>query len=78
MALDDTCILYIDGGTTRTRAWAAVGERVVASERVTVGAGDTAREDSSRRLTDALHQLIRKIGYRCRAREQPLWARRTA
>jgi 2-dehydro-3-deoxygalactonokinase len=72
LGLDDTCILYIDGGTTQTRAWAAVGERVVASERVTVGAGDTAREDSSRRLTDALRQLIRKIGNRCRAREQPL------
>jgi len=72
LALDDTCILYIDGGTTRTRAWAAVGERVVAAERATIGARDTARDDSSRRLTDALHQLIQKIGDRCRAQEQPL------
>ena len=60
LALDDTCVLYIDGGTMRTRAWAAVGERVGAAERVTAGAGDTAREDSSRRLTDALHQRIRR------------------
>ena len=65
--LDDTCILYIDGGTTRTRGWAAVGERVVAVERVTVGARDTAREGSPRRLAEALQHLFRKIGERCRA-----------
>ena len=71
MALDDTCILYIDGGTTRTRAWAAVGEEVIAAERVTVGAKDTAREGSSRRLAEAVRHLIRKVADRCRTEGQP-------
>lgn len=69
--LDDTCILYVDGGTTRTRGWAAIGERVVAAERVTVGARDTAREGSPTRLADALQHMSRKIGERCRAQGQP-------
>jgi 2-keto-3-deoxy-galactonokinase len=43
MSLDATCILYIDGGTTRTRAWAAVGDRVVAFAQAEAGAGDAAR-----------------------------------
>jgi 2-dehydro-3-deoxygalactonokinase len=71
MALDDTCILYLDGGTTRTRGWVAVGERVVAAERVTVGARDTAREGSPARLGEALRHLFRKIGERCRALDEP-------
>jgi 2-dehydro-3-deoxygalactonokinase len=69
--LDETCVLYIDGGTTRTRGWAAVGERVVARERVAVGARDTAREGSARRLTEALHHLVRKVGDQSRAQGQP-------
>lgn len=69
--LDDACILYIDGGTTRTRAWAVTGDRVIAAERVSVGARDTAREGSPRRLIDALHHVVRKLGERCRAQGQP-------
>jgi 2-dehydro-3-deoxygalactonokinase len=69
--LDDTCVLYVDGGTTRTRGWAVVGERVVAADRVTVGARDTAREGSPARLGEALQHLFRKIGARCRAQGQP-------
>lgn len=72
MTLDDICILYIDGGTTRTRGWAAVGETVVAVERVTVGARDTAREGTPRRLSEALHHLVRKLAERCRAQGQPV------
>jgi len=71
MALDDACILYLDGGTTRTRGWAAVGEEVIAAERITVGAKDTAREGSSRRLSEAVRHLIRKVADRCRAEGQP-------
>ncbi|MCG6926370.1 MAG: 2-dehydro-3-deoxygalactonokinase [Acidobacteria bacterium] len=69
--LDNTCILYVDGGTTRTRGWAVVGERVVAADRVTVGARDTAREGSPARLGEALRHLFRKIGDRCRDQGQP-------
>lgn len=71
MVSNDTCILYIDGGTTRTRGWAAVGEVVVAAERVTVGARDTAREGSPRRLAEALQHLVRKVADRCRAHGLP-------
>jgi 2-keto-3-deoxy-galactonokinase len=45
MGLDETSILYIDGGTTHTRAWAAVGDRVVASAQVEAGARDAERPD---------------------------------
>lgn len=69
--LDDNCILYVDGGTARTRGWAVVGERVVAADRVTAGARDTAREGSPARLGGALQHLFRKIGGRCRAQGQP-------
>lgn len=68
MAPDEASILYIDGGTTRTRGWATVGGEVIAAERVTVGARDTAREGSPRRLAEALRHLTRKIADRCRAR----------
>jgi 2-dehydro-3-deoxygalactonokinase len=68
MTHDDTCVLYIDGGTTRTRAWGARGDEVIAAERVTVGARDTAREGSRRRLQEAVHHLVRKLADRCRAR----------
>jgi 2-dehydro-3-deoxygalactonokinase len=67
MTPDEASILYIDGGTTRTRGWAAIGENVIAAERVTVGARDTAREGSPRRLGEALRHLTRKIADRCRA-----------
>lgn len=69
--LDETCILYIDGGTTRTRGWAAVGDRIVGKERVAVGARDTAREGSAKRLTEALRNLVRKVGDQCRMQDQP-------
>jgi 2-dehydro-3-deoxygalactonokinase len=71
MAPDDLCILYIDGGTTRTRGWATVGEEVIAAERVTVGARDSAREGSTRRLAEAVRHLIRKVVERCQAHGRP-------
>jgi 2-dehydro-3-deoxygalactonokinase len=71
MTLDGTCVLYIDGGTTRTRAWAVVGDRVVTSARVSVGARDSAREGSSRRLSEAVRHLVRKVGERCQDQGQP-------
>jgi 2-dehydro-3-deoxygalactonokinase len=71
MTLADTCVLYIDGGTTRTRAWAVVGDRVVASARASVGARDGARDGSSRRLAEAVRHLVRKVGERCRAQGEP-------
>jgi 2-dehydro-3-deoxygalactonokinase len=72
MRLEDVGILYIDGGTTRTRAWAAVGDRVVASETVVAGARDGAREGSARRLGAALATAWQRIARRCRTQRQPI------
>jgi len=69
MDLEETCILYIDGGTTRTRGWAVVGDRVVASAQVTAGARDAAR--GSRALAEAVRHLIEEIERRCRAGSRP-------
>jgi 2-dehydro-3-deoxygalactonokinase len=71
VALDDTCVLFIDGGTTRTRGWAVVGEEIIATARVTVGARDTAREGSSRRLSETVRHLVHDIEERCGARRRP-------
>jgi 2-dehydro-3-deoxygalactonokinase len=67
MRLDETCILYIDGGTTRTRAWAAVGERVVASAEAAAGARDGARQGVPSGLADAVRRLVLEVESRCRA-----------
>lgn len=71
MLVDDVCVLYIDGGTTRTRAWAAVGDGVVASDSVVAGARDGARDGSARPLREAVAHLFRGIAERCRAGGQP-------
>jgi 2-dehydro-3-deoxygalactonokinase len=71
MGLDDGCILYIDGGTTRTRAWAAVGERVVASAQVVAGARDGARDGEPGGLADAVRRLVLEVESACRAAGAP-------
>ncbi len=72
MGPDESCILYIDGGTTRTRAWAAVGDRVVASGQVSAGARDGAREGGPSRLADAVRRLVLEVESRCRTAGAPL------
>jgi 2-dehydro-3-deoxygalactonokinase len=76
MGLDETCILYIDGGTTRTRAWAAVADRVVAAAQVAAGARDAAR--GSPALAEGVRHLILEIEDQCRAAGQPPPARAVA
>jgi len=74
MGLDETGILYIDGGTTHTRAWAAVGDRVVAAAQVEAGARDGARAGGTSRLAEAVRRLILEVESRCRAGERPALA----
>jgi 2-dehydro-3-deoxygalactonokinase len=74
MGLDETGILYIDGGTTHTRVWAAVGDRVVASAQVEAGARDGARAGGTSRLAEAVRQLILDVESRWRAGERPALA----
>jgi len=66
--LHDACILYVDGGTTRTRAWAAVGDRVVASAQLAAGARDAARAGG---LADAVRGLFAEVESRCRTGGEP-------
>lgn len=68
MELDNTCVLYIDGGTTRTRAWAAVRDDILATESVTIGARDAARESTSEHLAEALRQMVARVTRTCRDR----------
>jgi 2-dehydro-3-deoxygalactonokinase len=72
MGLGGDCILYIDGGTTRTRGWAAVGDRVFASAQVEAGARDAALEAGATHLADAVRRLVLEIESRCRAAGAPL------
>jgi 2-dehydro-3-deoxygalactonokinase len=69
--IDEACILYVDGGTTRTRAWAAVGDRVVAAAEVSVGARDGARDGGRSVLGGAVRGLIVDVEGQCRAARQP-------
>src|SRR5512139_995519 len=71
MGPDESCILYIDGGTTRTRAWAAVGDRVVASGQVSAGARDGARRGGPSGLADAVRRLVLEVESSCRAGDLP-------
>src|SRR5262249_30267781 len=58
----DVCLICVDAGTTNTRVWLVIGERVVARAQAGVGVRDTAREGSSERLRGALRELINQIG----------------
>src|SRR5262249_57603986 len=55
------CLICVDAGTTNTRVWLTVGERVVARAQAGVGVRDTARDGSSERLRNALRELINRV-----------------
>jgi 2-dehydro-3-deoxygalactonokinase len=52
------CAIYIDAGTTNTRAWLADHNQLLARATAAVGVRDTARDGSPARLHNALHDLI--------------------
>jgi 2-dehydro-3-deoxygalactonokinase len=65
----ETCLICVDAGTTHTRVWLTVGDRVIVRARANVGVRDTARDGTSERLRAVLRMLIddvrgnaRKIG----------------
>jgi 2-dehydro-3-deoxygalactonokinase len=55
---EDLCAIYIDMGTTNTRAWLMRGSEVVARTNKPVGVRDTARDGSTGRIYDALREVI--------------------
>jgi 2-dehydro-3-deoxygalactonokinase len=57
----ESCLVCIDAGTTNTRVWLIIGDRVIASARAGVGVRDTARDGSSDRLREALRELIDRV-----------------
>ena len=57
----DACLICVDAGTTNTRVWLTAGDRAIASARAGVGVRDTARDGSSKRLREALRELIDRV-----------------
>jgi 2-dehydro-3-deoxygalactonokinase len=58
---EDLCAIYVDMGTTNTRAWLMRGSEVVALANKPVGAGDTARDGSPVRIHEALREVITTV-----------------
>lgn len=54
-------MVYVDGGTTTTRARLVVGGRVVARAEATIGVRDTARDGSRDRLQEALREMLASV-----------------
>jgi len=50
--------IYVDMGTTNTRAWLMRGSEVVARANKPAGVADTARDGSPARIYDALREVI--------------------
>jgi len=57
----EICLICVDAGTTNTRVWLTVGDRVVSRTQAGVGVRDTARDGSSARLRNALRELINQV-----------------
>ena len=64
----EICLICVDAGTTNTRVWLTVGDRIIARAQTGVGVRDTARDGSSERLRNALRELIDRV--RDEARDQ--------
>jgi hypothetical protein len=56
--MDGPQVVLLEGETTNTRVWLVDGEQVVAEALTAVGARDTARDGSPKRLEGALHSLV--------------------
>ncbi len=52
------CAIYVDMGTTNTRAWLMRGEKVLARGSRQVGVRDSAREQTKTRIQTSLKELI--------------------
>jgi len=57
----EICLICVDAGTTNTRVWLTIGDRVIARAQAGVGVRDTARDGSSERLRGALRELIDQV-----------------
>jgi 2-dehydro-3-deoxygalactonokinase len=57
----EACLISVDAGTTNTRVWLTVGDRAIARARAGVGVRDTARDGSSKRMREALSDLIDRV-----------------
>jgi 2-dehydro-3-deoxygalactonokinase len=58
---EDLCAIYIDMGTTNTRAWLMRGSEVLARANKPVGVRDTVRDGSTGRIYDALREVITMV-----------------
>jgi 2-dehydro-3-deoxygalactonokinase len=72
--MKDSCVIYLDVGTTNTRIWLARGQQIIARGNSMVGVRDTARDGSSARLRAALRDLIHEVSAHPQARQcEPLF-----
>lgn len=62
MSQGEPTTLFIDGGTTHTRAWLCRAGAVVGSARAAVGARDVARDGHNGRLCEAVRGLLADLG----------------
>ena len=53
--------VYVDMGTTNTRAWLMAGSRVIAKAAAPVGVRDSAREKSSETIRNGLREVISRV-----------------
>lgn len=60
-ASEKFCAIYVDMGTTNTRAWLMEGSNVLAREVAPVGIRDSAREKSPNLIRKRLHELITRL-----------------
>ena len=60
-APENVCAIYVDMGTTNTRAWLMEGARVIARESTPVGIRDSAREKSPKVIREGLRELIARV-----------------
>lgn len=61
----DRCAIYVDMGTTNTRAWLMEGSRLIARESAPVGVRNSAREKSSNIVREGLRELIARLREAC-------------
>ena len=65
--------VYVDMGTTNTRAWLMEGSRMIARESAPVGIRDSARENSAKVVRQALHGLIARLNCANSAHSRPTY-----
>src|SRR5690348_12477335 len=60
-ASEEIRAIYVDMGTTNSRAWVMEGSRLIARDAAPVGIRDSAREKSAKVILDGLRDLVLRL-----------------